>query len=275
MSIAQSNLTANDLLFVVRSIQGVRELVQPLLFAARDEERRIANLDHEGIVHPDTDLAALDAAEAVTQRYGNMEAALRDSIFRLMGNRNETANELTARLERDARAEFEATQSLPTYRIHAEDFAISYRIHAEDFAISYRVATEEEALDAFARDAGYRDYAELAGTLGKTVDEAKAELVIDCRRSVRDLAERARKASSLMRLWQALDDYVEGCREQYVDCEQAGLDFTDLPTFGGEAPANLPNGSVLAVLSWDETHLLIQTRNSERPYVVAPRSAYA
>ena len=30
-----------------------------------------------------------------------------------------------------------------------------------------------------------------------------------------------------------------------------------------------------AVLSWDETHLLIQARTSEQPFVVVPRSVYA
>ncbi|CAA2155742.1 hypothetical protein MBRA_01372 [Methylobacterium brachiatum] len=149
------------------------------------------------------------------------------------------------------------------------------RISTETFASTYTVATEAEALDAFARDAGYRDYAELADTLGKTVDEAKQDIGIEWLKDVRVLAERARTATSLLRLWDAVTEYVEACRDQDVDNEQSGLDLTDLPTFGGEAPHGLPAGNVLAVLSWDETHLLIQARTSEQPFVVVPRSVYA
>ncbi len=88
------------------------------------------------------------------------------------------------------------------------------------------------------------------------------------------IAQRALGATSLLRQWDAVEDYVEACREQGVDVEHGGLDLSDLPTFGGERPAGLPAGGVLSVLSWDETHLLIEPRNGERRFVVVPRSAY-
>jgi hypothetical protein len=53
-----------------------------------------------------------------------------------------------------------------------------YQICTPAYSFLFAVHTEEEALDAFARNAGHRDYAEVAATLGKTVDEAKADLVI-------------------------------------------------------------------------------------------------
>ncbi|TXN41712.1 hypothetical protein FV232_17170 [Methylobacterium sp. WL30] len=52
------------------------------------------------------------------------------------------------------------------------------RIDTPAYGSIYAVATEEEALDLFAKAAGYRDYAELAATLGKSVEEARDELVI-------------------------------------------------------------------------------------------------
>lgn len=101
-------LSARDALTTVRGIQEARELVRPLLFAARDEERRIGNSDAEGIAHPNTDFAALDAAEALTRRYWQIENALHACITRFMGDREDNMEDLLARLERDARAEEDA-----------------------------------------------------------------------------------------------------------------------------------------------------------------------
>ncbi|WP_375275000.1 hypothetical protein [Methylorubrum thiocyanatum] len=100
-----TTLSAKDAIATVRAIQQARELVRPLLLAVRDEERRIANADAEGIVHPDADLAALDAAEALTKRYWQIEGALKSSIQRFMGGREDSMEDLLARMEREAEAE--------------------------------------------------------------------------------------------------------------------------------------------------------------------------
>lgn len=41
---------------------------------------------------------------------------------------------------------------------------------------TYEGETVEEALDAMARDAGYRSYAAMADTLGQTVEQARADV---------------------------------------------------------------------------------------------------
>ncbi|KNY22653.1 hypothetical protein [Methylobacterium sp. ARG-1] len=53
------------------------------------------------------------------------------------------------------------------------------RISTEAADHIFEVETFSEARDAFARQAGCRDYAELARTLGQTVDEAEADLIIN------------------------------------------------------------------------------------------------
>ncbi|AWV14790.1 hypothetical protein A3862_04145 [Methylobacterium sp. XJLW] len=58
----------------------------------------------------------------------------------------------------------------------------------------FEVETKEAALAEFARCAGYDSYAELADTIGKTPDEAMADLVIDhvsAADIVRDIANEA------------------------------------------------------------------------------------
>jgi hypothetical protein len=58
------------------------------------------------------------------------------------------------------------------------DFEDGYRIDTPEASYTYPVRTEEAALDRFANTVGYDDYASLALTLNKSVDEAKADLVI-------------------------------------------------------------------------------------------------
>ena len=58
------------------------------------------------------------------------------------------------------------------------DFEDGYRIETQESVYTYPAANEEIALDKFANTVGYDTYAELANTLGKTVDQAKADLVI-------------------------------------------------------------------------------------------------
>lgn len=264
MSQPKTTLGARDVLFLAQGIQKAREVILPMLYGTQNEARRIATLDADGVVTPDVDLAALNAAEALATQYETIQSSLQGCIIRIMAGREDNLEDLFARLRRDAREECPLLTDLPVYRIHTQG---SMSKHL--------VATEEEALDAFARDAGYRDYAELADSLGKTIDEARADLVIERRESIEEIAERARKAPSLLRLWDAVEGYVEACREQHIDYWQAGLDLTDLPIFGGEAPATLITSSGLAALSWDETHVLIQTRSQKKPYVVVRRSDYA
>lgn len=59
------------------------------------------------------------------------------------------------------------------------DFEDGYRIDTEAASFTYASATtEDEALDLFAKEAGYADYATLAREIGMSVEAAKADLVI-------------------------------------------------------------------------------------------------
>lgn len=54
--------------------------------------------------------------------------------------------------------------------------AKQYHIKANGTGMGIYTATSEaEALDAYARDAGYADYADLCATVGSSHDEATAE----------------------------------------------------------------------------------------------------
>lgn len=57
-------------------------------------------------------------------------------------------------------------------------YSISNRISGHVLGV-YEGDTEEQALDALAQDAGYRDYADQARQLGRTVEELRDELVLD------------------------------------------------------------------------------------------------
>lgn len=52
------------------------------------------------------------------------------------------------------------------------------QIQTQSFTETFDTDSEDEALDMFAGTAGYSSYADLAETIGKTVDEAKADLTI-------------------------------------------------------------------------------------------------
>jgi hypothetical protein len=91
--------------------------------------------------------------------------------------------------------------------------------------------------------------------------------------SLHSIAERALVAPSLLRLWDAVEAYVEACDEQGVTTGEGGLDLGDLPTFGGDVPAHIGNG--VTVRSWDATHILIDRRHQRQRFVLVPRSAYA
>jgi hypothetical protein len=91
--------------------------------------------------------------------------------------------------------------------------------------------------------------------------------------SLHSIAERALAAPSLLRLWDAVEDYVEACDEQGVTTGEGGLDLGDLPTYGGDVPARIGDG--IAARSWDATHILIDRPNSAQRFVLVPRSAYA
>lgn len=152
------------------------------------------------------------------------------------------------------------------------------RVSTEAAEYVFEVDTKEAALAAFAKSAGYCDYAELASTLGKTVDEACAELSVEhlnASEVVTTLAERAAAAPSLMRLWDAVEDYVEACREHGYDVEGGVLDLDDLPSYGGEYPGMFPVPVRDDALfrSWDETHLLIERPSAERRFIIARRAA--
>ncbi len=70
----------------------------------------------------------------------------------------------------------------------------------------FEVETIEEALAGFARAAGYGSFAELAGTLGETVEKAQADLSIEhvtAADIIRDIADEAAKA-----------DVIEGGAEE-------------------------------------------------------------
>jgi len=93
------------------------------------------------------------------------------------------------------------------------------------------------------------------------------------------LAERALAAPSLLRLWDAVEAYVDTCAEQGVTTGEGGLDLAALPTFGGKDPDDVRlfptlNGAG-RVRSWDQTHILIDRQFSEQRFVVVPRSVYA
>lgn len=68
------------------------------------------------------------------------------------------------------------------------------RIDTPAASQAFEVETVEEALAGYARAAGYGSYAELASTLGKTVEEAKANLSIEhvtAADIIRDIADEA------------------------------------------------------------------------------------
>ncbi|MCJ2044151.1 hypothetical protein MKK58_06345 [Methylobacterium sp. J-078] len=52
------------------------------------------------------------------------------------------------------------------------------RIETQEATYLYAVETESAALDKFAATVGYDSYADLASTLGKSVDEAKSDLTV-------------------------------------------------------------------------------------------------
>lgn len=91
--------------------------------------------------------------------------------------------------------------------------------------------------------------------------------------TLRTTVERALAAPSLLRLWDAVEDYAEACRDQGVATTEGGLDLADLPTYGGDVPAHIGNG--ITVRSWDGTHLLVDRRHRQQRFVVVPRSVYA
>ena len=97
--------------------------------------------------------------------------------------------------------------------------------------------------------------------------------------TLESLAERALAAPSILRLWDAVEAYVEACEEQGVTSGEGGLDLGELPTYGGEDPdedrlfASLNGG--ITVRSWNGTHLLIDRRLSAQRFVVVARSVYA
>ncbi|CAO4172515.1 hypothetical protein EEDFHM_02104 [Methylorubrum populi] len=91
------------------------------------------------------------------------------------------------------------------------------------------------------------------------------------------LARRVENAPSLLRLWDALEDYAQACRD--VGCTEAecGLDLRRLPTYGGEWTGEylLPiRDDGITIRSHDETHMLLDRERAEPRYVVVPRSAY-
>ena len=53
----------------------------------------------------------------------------------------------------------------------------TYKIHANGIDMgAFEGATEREAAESYAQTVGYRDFAALAETIGKTEDEAMGEL---------------------------------------------------------------------------------------------------
>jgi len=97
--------------------------------------------------------------------------------------------------------------------------------------------------------------------------------------TLESLAERALRAPSLLRLWDAVEAYADACDEQGVTTGEGGLDLVALPTFGGEDPDDVrlfPTLNAAArVRSWDPTHILIDRQFSEHRFVIVPRSVYA
>ncbi|SFU94238.1 MULTISPECIES: hypothetical protein [unclassified Methylobacterium] len=84
------------------------------------------------------------------------------------------------------------------------------RIDTEAATYLFEAETVPEALDAFAHRADYRDYAELARTLGKTVEQAEADLTIahvTAADIVRDIAAEA----------MASDAVEDGAEEPFTD----------------------------------------------------------
>lgn len=55
---------------------------------------------------------------------------------------------------------------------------MSFTVTTESFALTFDAATESDALDMYARECGYKTFADLADTLGKTQDEARAEITV-------------------------------------------------------------------------------------------------
>lgn len=133
-------------------------------------------------------------------------------------------------------------------------------VHIDTPATSrvFEVETVEEALDEYARAAGYDSYAELASTLGKSVEEAKVDLAIEC----------VTTADVSRRLW----DAVEDCHERGLAMTDGGFDFGNLPTYGSTVAVYI--GDAVAIWSWDEAPMLVDRRFGGQRFIV-PGSAYA
>ena len=99
-------------------------------------------------------------------------------------------------------------------------------------------------------------------------DEGRNELIIEAQNAGLDAAEREAwllalrdpsEAESLDDLCEILNEY----RESPIDLDEAGIDTTSLPTFGGQ------DIDEISVFSWDATRQLVQ---AEDGWEVVPRT---
>lgn len=86
-------------LSTARSICALKTLLGPLRVAALQRTTAIARVDHDRIVAPDCDLAALGAAEALEERLEEAFRALSSAAEVFMAGRDESEDELLARLD--------------------------------------------------------------------------------------------------------------------------------------------------------------------------------
>ncbi|QCO07470.1 hypothetical protein [Azospirillum argentinense] len=109
---------------------------------------------------------------------------------------------------------------------------------------------KHEALASFNRRASKSLQEEIGHRLVAEGDYEASVMIIERAVEALDAADRAKNADSFDTLLAALKDFDEACLSG-VEPDVYGLNLMDLPTFGGNQPADTGD-----IYSWDETRVL-------------------